>query len=74
MSLHFMLIDGNSVGYANQYSHTLTAQGMQVKPSAELSARFRSASENIQISFPSSFGMAGRSGDSTFTLTIRATV
>lgn len=27
----FMLIDGNSVGYANQYSHTITSQGMEVQ-------------------------------------------
>jgi DNA polymerase I len=27
----FMLIDGNSVGYANQHSHTITSQGMEVQ-------------------------------------------
>lgn len=26
-----MLVDGNSIGYANQYSHSLTAQGMEVQ-------------------------------------------
>ncbi|AET95188.1 5'-3' exonuclease (plasmid) [Burkholderia sp. YI23] len=45
MSLHFMLIDGNSVGYANQYSHTLTAQGMQVQA---ISGTLRSISKRIR--------------------------
>lgn len=26
-----MIVDGSAVGYANQYSHTLTAQGMEVQ-------------------------------------------
>ncbi|WP_432263261.1 5'-3' exonuclease H3TH domain-containing protein [Cupriavidus sp. TMH.W2] len=47
----FMLVDGNSVGYANQYSHTLTAQGMEVQA---ISGTLRSLSKRIR-EFPDYF-------------------
>jgi DNA polymerase-1 len=47
----FMLIDGNSVGYANQHSHTLTSQGMEVQA---IIGTLRSVRKRL-VEFPSHF-------------------